>query len=280
MATDWTRAEVEATVADYFAMLEAELKRIPYDKTEHRRNLLPLLNDRSEGSVEFKHQNISAVLIQLGFPYIPGYKPRSNFQRLLYDVVSDRLGSSNALIESAEADVERPVAVPQIDNILEALTDPPKPVAATNRARETTAAYHSLPINYLEREARNRRLGIAGEEFVVNFERARLISLRQERLALKIEHVSKLRGDAEGFDVLSFEVSGAERLIEVKTTRYGRETPFFISRNELLVSRAQAKRYHLYRVFAFRDWPRLFTLHGALSSTCALSPSTYIATVA
>lgn len=37
-----------------------------YSKAEHRRALLPLLNDRSEGSVEFKHQNISAVLKGLG----------------------------------------------------------------------------------------------------------------------------------------------------------------------------------------------------------------------
>jgi hypothetical protein len=131
----------------------------------------------------------------------------------------------------------------------------------------------------LEREANNRSLGLAGEEFVINFERARLIRAGAENLASKIEHVAKLRGDLAGFDVLSFERSGAERLIEVKTTKYGAHTPFFVSRNELEVSKTQNNQYHLYRVFAFRQRPLLFTLRGALSSTCTLDPTNYIARV-
>jgi len=46
-----------------------------------------LLNDRSEGWVEFKHQNISAVLKGLGEDWIPGYKPAFNFQMTLVDAV-------------------------------------------------------------------------------------------------------------------------------------------------------------------------------------------------
>jgi hypothetical protein len=92
--------------------------------------------------------------------------------------------------------------------------------------------------------------------------------------------VARTRGDSEGFDVLSFEASGAERLIEVKTTKYGRETPFFVTRNELRVSERRSKGYHLYRLFAFRETPQLFILKGALSSTCNLDDSMYIASVA
>ena len=109
---------------------------------------------------------------------------------------------------------------------------------------------------------------------------ARLISIRREALASKIEHVSRTRGDTEGFDILSFDASGADRLIEVKTTKYGRDTPFFVSRNELNVSQARAERYHLYRVFGFREAPHLFTLHGALSTTCSLDLTAYVANVA
>jgi hypothetical protein len=278
--TDWSRVEVEATVADYFAMLGAQLSGMAYSKSAHRRNLLPLLDGRSEQSIEFKHANISAVLIDLGFPYISGYKPRSNYQGLLYQLVAERLASDEALLALAAVDAERPVAVPSVDEILRVLTEPPKPTLSTHRAAKPEARYAALPINYLEREARNRRLGDAGEEFVIKFERARLISMRRESLASRIEHVAKVRGDAEGFDILSFESSGAERLIEVKTTKYGRETPFFVSRNELRVSQDRADRYHLYRVFAFRETPRLFMLAGALSATCVLDPATYVASVA
>lgn len=276
----WTAEEVEAIVADYFAMLATELAGKPYNKAEHRRRLLSLLRRRSEQSIEFKHANISAVLIELGFPYIPGYKPRSNYQHLLREVVSERLASNSELLRLAAADVERPTEVPEVSDILQALTAPPRPVVHGHRTAERKSTYLPTPFNYLEREARNRALGTAGEEFVINFERARLIKLGCESLASRIEHVARTRGDSEGFDILSYERSGAERLIEVKTTKYGPYTPFFVSRNEVQVSKSRAKQYHLYRIFAFRSDPRLFALRGALSSTCDLDPTAYIATVA
>ncbi|HKK84524.1 MAG TPA: hypothetical protein VJ942_03275, partial [Roseovarius sp.] len=71
----WTDAENDLIVADYFAMLADDVAGRPYKKAEHRRQLLPLLNNRSAGSVEFKHQNISAVLKGLGEVWITGYKP-------------------------------------------------------------------------------------------------------------------------------------------------------------------------------------------------------------
>lgn len=56
-------------------MLAEDISRRPYSKAEHRRLLAPLLANRCEGSIEFKHQNISAVLKGLGEDWIPGYKP-------------------------------------------------------------------------------------------------------------------------------------------------------------------------------------------------------------
>ena len=76
-------------------------------------------------------------------------------------------------------------------------------------------------VDYLAIEAANRSLGPAGEEFVLRFEVARLVRAGQERLAVMVELVSETRGDGLGYDVLSFEISGRERLIEVKTTSYG-----------------------------------------------------------
>lgn len=50
----WTDKENDLIVADYFAMLADDIAGRPYNKAEHRRALLPQLNDRSEGSIEFK----------------------------------------------------------------------------------------------------------------------------------------------------------------------------------------------------------------------------------
>ena len=84
----WTDEENDLIVADYFVMLADDLAGRRYNKAEHRRALLPLLKEQSEGSVEFKHQNISAVLKGLGEDWIPCYKPAFNFQMTLVDAVA------------------------------------------------------------------------------------------------------------------------------------------------------------------------------------------------
>ena len=84
---DWTDAQNDAIVADYFAMLASDAAGRPYNKAEHNR-ALQMLIERGKGSIEFKHQNISAVLKGLGEDWIPGYKPAFNFQGSLEDAVA------------------------------------------------------------------------------------------------------------------------------------------------------------------------------------------------
>ena len=83
---DWNNGELDLIVADYFSMLDAELKNEPYNKSEHRRGLIAKIG-RTEGSVERKHQNISAVLQELVMPTITGYKPLPNFQKTIIDAI-------------------------------------------------------------------------------------------------------------------------------------------------------------------------------------------------
>jgi hypothetical protein len=86
---DWSAEEVLLTVQDYFEMLAMESQSAAYNKAEHNERLRSKLTVRSKSSIELKHQNISAVLDQLGLPYIKGYKPRSNLQQLLRHTVLD-----------------------------------------------------------------------------------------------------------------------------------------------------------------------------------------------
>lgn len=272
---NWTRVEVELIVEDYFSMLASELAGTPYNKASHRRHLLVQLEGRTEQAIEFKHANISAVLVDLNFPYINGYKPRGNYQDLLAEVVAERLSARRELLDLAAADVDRPIVVPEVDDILAALVKPPQPRPQADRVSESGCELPRLTTNYLEREARNRSLGAAGETFVLRYEQARLIHAGHESLAARIEHTARVRGDHAGFDILSFEENGAERLIEVKTTRYGSDTPFFVTRNELATSERNSSLYHVYRLFDFRDAPRLYTLQGAIGRTCHLLATEY-----
>tara|TARA_R110000787_G_scaffold47176_6_gene114288 strand:+ start:2434 stop:3273 length:840 start_codon:yes stop_codon:yes gene_type:complete len=276
---DWTRLEVEAVVEDYLAMLSAELSGTPYNKSAHRRALLLQLNNRSESSVEFKHANISAALVDVGFPYINGYKPRFNYQQLLADVLSVQLSADAALHQIASASADQPMAVPEVEDILAVLEKRPAIATESSQISESVALPIRPATNYIEREARNRSLGKAGEYFAINFERARLIHAGCERLAAKIEHTAVVKGDSEGYDILSYEASGAERLIEVKTTKYGNLTPFFVSSNEVATSTRNATRYQVYRLFTFQTSPRLFVLPGAIADSCLLTPKSYLASI-
>src|SRR3546814_10695059 len=66
--------------------LTDELVGRSFNKAALNRDLQAVI-DRSKGSLEFKHQNISAVLLGLGQPWIEGYKPAANFQNALVDGV-------------------------------------------------------------------------------------------------------------------------------------------------------------------------------------------------
>lgn len=269
----WTQIEVEAIVADYLKMLCLELAGQVFSKAAHRRALLKKLNGRSPASVEFKHCNISAVMVDLGFPYITGYQPRSNYQGLLREVAEQQIIRFTTLDSLALAAVQQPAVTPEVIDFSNVTTEPPK---LQQVAREVAPRlYAPIKRDYLDREARNASLGLAGEELVLQYEHWRLNKLGHPKLADRVEHVSQTKGDGLGYDVLSFDVTGRERFIEVKTTAFGKETPFFVTKNELNFSRDSRDQFMLCRVFEFRKAPQLFHLKGPLEQNCTLDPVTY-----
>jgi hypothetical protein len=279
MANDWSREEVEATVSDYFDMLAMELRGKSFNKAEHNRNLQNLINNRTKGAIEKKHQNISAVLIELGYPYIDGYKPLPNYQRLLYEVVEDRLLNATSLHHVAAVAVEKTVEQPpEVSDVLGILVNAP------HRETDKPKLYDRAPRirtpvrrNYLEIESRNQSLGLAGEKLALEYEQRRLWQAGKKDLANRIEHVAQTAGDHLRFDIKSFELDGRDRLIEVKTTRFGELTPFFASKNEVEFSAERENEYQLYRLFHFTKQPKLFVLPGSLRDSCILEANQYSA---
>jgi hypothetical protein len=277
MSRPWTREEVEVTVADYLHMLTQELADQSYNKTARRRALQRKLDDRPEGAIERKHQNISAIFLELGCPWIPGYKPLSNYQRLLFEVVEHQVATSPLFDQVALRAADQPAAPPLLSDFGAVLVASP---IVLHGAKQERTPYklreQGFKRDYLAREARNTSLGRAGEEFTVAYERARLCALGEKNLSEQVEHVSAIKGDGLGFDVLSFEATGKERFIEVKTTAFAKETPFFISRSEVEFSKSFAKQFQLYRLFEFRKLPRMFSLRGAINDNCILDPVSYV----
>ena len=174
MNDDWSKDEVGKIVEDYFNMLHQELNYSAYNKTEHRRSLLPVLNNRSEGSVEFKHQNISAALINMGLPFIKGYKPRFNYQKqLLEKVIADFVMKNRKPLEKEfeQFSSEYKLKIKNTEiNFSKLLNEDP----ILSEVKDDEPTYRPTKINYLEREQNNRTLGEAGEELIINYEKWRL----------------------------------------------------------------------------------------------------------
>jgi hypothetical protein len=280
---DWSEAEVERIVADYFEMLRKELHCQPYSKAEHRRLLLPTLSGRKEAAVEFKHCNVSGVLVGMGLPYVEGYKPRGNYQLLLADRVAAFLDARPHLLDQMrQAPLVCPASLPDLWPFVPGgvVEDPPERIHLPNRDGKPWLTLKGRRIDFAERDAANRRLGDIGEEFALWYERQRLIAAGRDDLAAKVRWVARDIGDGLGFDILSFdEADGSERYVEVKATGLGKYFPFLVTDLELRCSEDVADRFRLYRVFDAGRKPRLYVLSGPLGRSCELHPATYRATL-
>lgn len=275
---NWTDEEVAATVADYMRMFTLELSGQQYSKAAHRRLLMQQLDGRSEGAVELKHQNISAVLRDLGCNWIAGYKPRGNYQHALAAFVESWISQHPEFDKVALAAVEMPAVVPSSVDFSRFIVEAPKPLHSVEEPRAPYAVDNRRAVkrDYVAREARNSALGAAGELLALEYEEFRLRTAGQKHLAERIEHVSVTKGDGLGFDILSYETSGKERFVEVKTTAFAKETPFFASKNEVTFAREVSDQFHIYRLYEFRKSPRLFSLQGSIEQYCKLDPVSYL----
>lgn len=184
----WSSKEIDAAVEEYFSMLAAEIAGIAVNKAERNRTLQAAIS-RNRGSIEFKHQNISAVMLGLGQPWITGYKPKANFQDALVDGVLRWLdGHEDWLMPRAPsnrvADAEGgqvPFQGPAPERLIRFAAAPsqrnepplidPEFMASIGRKFDVAA-----------RDARNRALGLAGEEAVFAEEQRHLVRLAERIL--------------------------------------------------------------------------------------------------
>ena len=160
MSKDWTKQEVKIAIEFYFKMLTHELNGKKYNKSQFRRELKSILDNRTDGSIEFKHQNISAVLLKYNMPNIVGYQPRWNFQSLLEEEVLKYIAENPFLkndFNNFSSDSFEDKYIPKI--LFEKWkTDPPvlKQEKYYGRPHEPIMS----KFNYIEKEQKNRSVQI------------------------------------------------------------------------------------------------------------------------
>ncbi|MGO4199981.1 DUF3883 domain-containing protein [Rhizobium sp. YAF28] len=267
----WSDEENALIVADYFAMLADDLAGRPYNKAEHNRQLQARIG-RTRTSIEFKHQNISAVLKGLGENWINGYKPAFNFQMSLVDAVVRWFSQNDGWLRLA-------LGGQALSGLREqtALWVGPPPTLSNEAPPQELEQMQFIARKFdvAGRDERNRSLGRAGEERVLAHERAMLTSAGRDDLARKIRWISEEDGDGAGFDIASFEPDGRSRRIEVKTTNGWERTPFHISRNELSAAEEWRSEWCLFRLWNFSRDAKAFELRPPLEAHVSLTAMSF-----
>lgn len=278
--TDWSEAELRASVEVYFAMLRQQLAGETVNKAEWRRKLQERIPARSDGAIEYRHQNISAVMVIFGAPCMPGYLPAKNIPKSLIGIVGEELDRSS--IPEFAVEPTRVLDELRKSGVRVRHVPPPKPLMLTERDAEElshrrTRVYRNT--DWAAREALNRKLGSLGEELVLDWERFELRRQGRADLASRVVHASKEEGDGLGFDIRSYRPDGTRKLIEVKTTNGGSATPFYVTPRELAVSQECETEFVLGRVYEASSRPSWFELCGNLKQRCSLTPAAYLAEV-
>lgn len=117
------------------------------------------------------------------------------------------------------------------------------------KGKSTEEFYSNRNIDFEGELSRKSELGKKGEEAVVKFEKDFLIAHGRADLAEDVHRTSEINGNAERFDVLSYEIDGTPKYIEVKTTKGSATNKFHISESEVNFSHQYGERYYLYRVY-------------------------------
>lgn len=277
---NWHHDEIMRAVEAYFQMFRMDMAGIKFNKNAKYREVAAIIN-RTAPSVSMKMSNISAVLVKLGWPYLKGLKPMSNYQGDLEIAVAEYISSvdDSDFLLSAQAGVASSLNSPVS---IDFHANPHVHLGPLLENRNTNVL--AAKRDYAGLEARNSELGLAGELLILENERRTLFDLGYKELSTKVEHVSKTQGDGLGYDIRSYDKNGNLRLIEVKTSRYSALTPFHITENEIRTSEKNRSNYELHRIYDYLRFEQgkqksiqAYKIKGDMRENLALSAANYLA---
>ena len=279
---DWNEEELDLIVQTYFAILDG----IPTAKRGFKARMKEALDDqikRGIGSIDFKLGNLSYIATQIGLPELPGFAAARKAQKGPIYKAFDRYVSNHpevwaddAFLSLASVDQEggdeQNGALSAIRGVGPVALLPTDPIPPLSDAKDAPQDLVRLVRKFDPgaRDERNRILGRLGEQHVLSHEIARLVAAERMDLAKRVEWTSDVHGDGAGYDIKSFEPDGSDRLIEVKATKGGPTTDFFLTRREREVSVERPDVWRLYRLHTLPAKPRLFVLPPPLELSVRL----------
>jgi 5-methylcytosine-specific restriction protein A len=141
--SDWSGGEIDAAVGRYLEMLRLEGEGKPFIKAEVNRQLrLGALAGRTKSAVEFRMQNISAVLQKLNRRWITGYRPAANVGTNVETKILASLDRLEALSPEDSVPESDPVALERKVRGIRRVPLALQPEGATAPRKVTRSAEH------------------------------------------------------------------------------------------------------------------------------------------
>ena len=216
----------------------------------------------------------------------------------IYDDILQHISTSSydaiikdILVHEEESFLDADTAIYEIKKVLDQYDNLPsglhrtlieaEPSVKLSKKYERITKPKTTKIDYINKARKDAEVGLLGEELVINYEKERLINLDLNEYAEKIRWISK-ESDSYGYDIESFDIDESGKVypikIEVKTTASKADTEFFVTKNELEVSKEYKKSYFIYRVYDAKGlYPKFYRAAGCISDNFILDPVTYMA---
>jgi len=134
-----------------------------------------------------------------------------------------------------------------------------------------------VKIDYILRNKNNSITGSRGEELVLKIEKELLIKANRKDLAEKVYRVST-DDDSLGYDILSFDINGKEKYIEVKTTSLNNDSlKFFVSLNEYSIGKDKENYFIYFVEIVNLSQPKITIIKNPIDhSKFSIQPEGYI----
>lgn len=149
-----------------------------------------------------------------------------------------------------------------------------KPKDGITEIPQAKRNFKGVDVDFQVQAKEQKDLGDDGEELVKQFEINYLKAKDFNNLAAKVE----IMKDGVGYDILSFNIDGSKKYIEVKTTTSNKFTPFFLSDNEFDFMKLNIGKYSIYRVFNYNtdyNFAEFYEIKGNIDIQLLMKPTNY-----
>lgn len=204
-----------------------------------------------------------------------------HFEGKSYDEVIDiitnqtNFESLDVALENIEKDIR--------DNFVEYRDMSHKPIEVTkgerrsNRFSKIRQNVIRKKADYLKLARENFQTGTLGEKIALKIERERVsqLGLDPDRYITRVS----IESDSFGYDIESIDIQNNELVkiyIEVKATKDITDSAFFVSKNELEISKQKGNAYRILRIFDITSIiPKYYIAIGKIEDNFYLDPTTY-----